>query len=42
MLSFVLGAGSVYGVVSHEQRQNQSINQNQLIEQKCQTLLPNQ
>ncbi|MBW4558703.1 MAG: hypothetical protein KME59_22795 [Trichormus sp. ATA11-4-KO1] len=42
MLSFVLGAGSVYGVVRHEQRQHQSINQNQLIEQKCQASPTNQ
>ncbi|MBD2247061.1 hypothetical protein [Nostoc sp. FACHB-888] len=38
MLSFLFGAGSVYGVIRTEQRQHQSINQNQSIEQECQVL----
>ncbi|MCL6753675.1 hypothetical protein KBT16_22970 [Nostoc sp. CCCryo 231-06] len=40
MLSFLLGAGSVYGVIRNEQHQRQSINQNQSIEQQCQVLPP--
>lgn len=38
MLSFLFGAGSVYGVIRNEQSQHQLTNQNQLIEQQCQVL----